>query len=77
MVNALAYLFWALALKNSVNTAATANLAYLTPLLSLFVSAMLLHERITIRAVFALAFILGGILIQNLHFGKLRGKKII
>lgn len=77
MVNAMAYLFWALALKNSVNTAATANLAYLTPLLSLFVSAMLLHERITIRAVFALAFILGGILIQNLRLGKLRGKKII
>ncbi len=76
MVNALAYLFWALALKNSTNTAATANLAYLTPVLSLFVSAILLHERITIRAVFALAFILGGILIQHLHFGELRHRRL-
>ena len=53
MVNAMAYLFWALALKNSSNTAATANLAYLTPFLSLFVSALLLHEKITIRALLA------------------------
>ncbi len=66
MVNAMAYLFWALALKNSSNTAATANLAYLTPLLSLFVSALLLHERITLHALLALCFILGGIVIQNL-----------
>ena len=66
MVNALAYLFWALALKNSSNTAATANLAYLTPFLSLFVSAILLHERISLQAALALIFILGGILIQHL-----------
>ncbi len=76
MVNAMAYLFWALALKNSTNTAATANLAYLTPLLSLFVSALLLHEAITVRALLALFFILGGILIQNLRIRGGRQQKI-
>ena len=76
MVNAMAYLFWALALKNSSNTAATANLAYLTPFLSLFVSALLLHEKITIRALLALFFIIGGILIQNLKIRRGRRHKI-
>ena len=68
MVNALAYLFWALAVKHAENSASIANLAYLTPFLSLFVSALLLHEKITLRAVLALSFIIGGILVQNLRF---------
>jgi drug/metabolite transporter (DMT)-like permease len=72
MINALAYLFWALALKESSSTAAIANLAYLTPFLSLFVSALLLHEKISLGALIALAFIIGGILIQNLKFKKIR-----
>ena len=56
--------------------AATANLAYLTPFLSLFVSALLLHEKITIRALLALFFIIGGILIQNLKIRRGRRHKI-
>jgi drug/metabolite transporter (DMT)-like permease len=76
MINAVAYLCWALALKSADNTAAIANLAYLTPFLSLFVSAVLLHEAITLRAILALVFILGGILIQNLRIHGVHQRKI-
>lgn len=76
MVNAMAYLFWALAVKHAENSASVANLAYLTPFLSLFVSALLLHEKITLRAVLALIFIIGGILVQNLRFHHSSPRKV-
>lgn len=66
VVDAVAYLLWALALKGTENTAKIANLAYLTPFLSLVVSRILLDEDIEPRAVIALAFIIGGILVQSL-----------
>lgn len=65
VINAVAYLLWALALKGAENTAKIANLAYLTPFLSLIVSAVVLKEQITLRAVIALLFIVGGILLQS------------
>lgn len=70
VVDAVAYLLWALALKGSENTAKIANLAYLTPFLSLIVSAVVLGEKITIRAGLALVFIIGGILIQSFMDGR-------
>ena len=70
VVNAVAYLLWALALEGAENTAAVANMAFLTPFLSLLVSALLLKERITLRAVLALVFIVGGILLQKLVEGR-------
>ena len=70
VVDAVAYLLWALALKGSENTAKIANLAYLTPFLSLIVSAVVLGEKITLRALVALVFIIGGILLQSLCDGK-------
>ncbi|MBO5389588.1 MAG: hypothetical protein J6A59_15950 [Lachnospiraceae bacterium] len=42
-------------------------MAYLTPFLSLVVSALLLKEKITLRALIALMFIIGGILLQSLY----------
>ena len=66
VIDAVAYLLWALALKGTKNTAAIANLAYLTPFLSLIVSAVFLKERIELRAITALVFIIGGILLQNI-----------
>ena len=75
MVDAVAYLFWALALKEAENTAAVANLAYLTPFLSLIVSAAFLKEKTTINAVFALILIVGGILLQNITAERERGQK--
>ncbi len=67
VIDAVAYLLWALALKGDENTAKIANLAYLTPFLSLVVSAIVLKEQITMRAVIALIFIVGGILIQSFY----------
>lgn len=67
VVNATAYLLWALALNKAENTAAIANLAYLTPFLSLILSAVILGEKITINAVFALLLIVGGILVQSIY----------
>ena len=66
-IDAVAYLLWALALRGAENTAKIANLAYLTPFLSLVVSAIVLGEQITIRAIIALVFIVGGILFQSFY----------
>lgn len=66
-VDAVAYLLWAIALKGAKNTAKIANLAYLTPFLSLVVSAVLLKEKIEPRALIALIFIIGGILLQSIY----------
>ncbi len=67
VVDAVAYLLWALALKDAENTAAIANFAYLTPFLSLVISAAFLGEKIQARAVAALIFIIGGILLQSVY----------
>lgn len=64
-IDAVAYLLWALALKGAENTARIANLAFLTPFLSLVVSAVLLDEQIQLRSIIALVFIVGGILLQS------------
>lgn len=73
VVDAIAYLLWALALQSAKDSAKIANIAYLTPFLSLVVSAVVLKERLQIRALIALIFIIGGILLQNLIFHD-RGK---
>ena len=67
VIDAVAYLLWALALQGAENTAKIANLAYLTPFLSLLISAVVLKEPITLRAVLALVFIVGGILLQSFY----------
>ncbi|MGN0728950.1 DMT family transporter [Treponema sp.] len=74
VIDAVAYLLWALALKGAENTARIANLAYLTPFLSLVVSAVFLKEAIELRAFVALVFIVGGILLQGALDGR-RGKR--
>ena len=67
VIDAVAYLLWALALKGDGTTAKIASLAYLTPFLSLVVSAVVLKEQIQMRAVIALIFIVGGILLQSFY----------
>ncbi|MBR5311861.1 MAG: DMT family transporter [Clostridia bacterium] len=74
-IDAVAYLLWALALKGAENTAKIANLAYLTPFLSLIVSAVVLGETIRLRALIALIFIVGGILMQNLWDNRKKKRK--
>ena len=68
--NAVAYLLWAWALGGERETAFIANLAYLTPFLSVVISAIFLHEGLQLRALAALVLIVGGILLQNLHHPK-------
>ena len=67
VIDAIAYLLWALALKGSEDTSKIANLAYLVPFLSLVVSAILLGEQIELRSIIALVFIVGGILLSNFY----------
>lgn len=66
VVNAVAYLLWAIALKGASDSAKIANPAYLVPFISIIISWLVLKEQITINAVFALLLIIGGILIQSI-----------
>lgn len=63
--DAIAYLTWALALEGSRNTAQVANLAYLTPILAIFVSTFLFDEELSMAVIPALVLILAGIFIQS------------
>ncbi|MBQ8180084.1 MAG: DMT family transporter [Candidatus Methanomethylophilaceae archaeon] len=65
-INAVAYLTWALAIGGSGETARIANLAYLTPFLSLVVSAVVLGEELGAASLVALVLIIGGILLQGI-----------
>ncbi len=69
-VHGLPYLLWAVALNGVENTARIANLAYLTPILSVIVSALALGESLSPAYLIALLLILAGIVIQNLPEGK-------
>lgn len=70
VVDAIAYLLWALALNDAKNTATIANMAYMTPFLSLIVSAVVVKEKVDFTAVVALVFIIGGILLQSMYAAK-------
>ena len=63
--NALPYLTWALALDIG-NTAVIANLAYLTPFVSLLCTHFVLGEKVTIFSILGLILIVLGIVIQML-----------
>lgn len=60
---AIAYVAWALAM-DSGDTAKVANLAYITPFLSLVWNAALLGEKITGRCLLGLVVIVAGIFVQ-------------
>ena len=64
-INATAYLTWALALEKTKNTAQVANVAYLTPILAIFVSTFLFNEELPLAVIPALILILLGIFIQR------------
>ena len=63
MINAVAYLTWALALETTTDTARTANLAYLVPILAIFISTFVAGEELSLTVIPALILILGGIFI--------------
>ena len=63
LIDAVAYLTWALALENSANTARTANLAYLVPILAIFISTLVFGEELSAAVIPALILIFAGIFI--------------
>lgn len=65
MIDAVAYLTWALALEKTSNTARTANLAYLVPILAIFISTFAFGEELSPAVFPALALILAGIFISR------------
>lgn len=65
VINAVAYLTWALALETTTNTARTANLAYLVPILAIFISTFAFGEELSPAVIPALVLIIGGILINK------------
>lgn len=65
MINAVAYLTWALALEKTSDTARTANLAYLVPILAIFISTFAFGEELSLAVIPALILILGGIFISR------------
>lgn len=67
-INAVAYLLWAIALKGVKNSVTLANMAYLSPLFSIIMSAVFLKERIHVSAILAFVLIIGGILLQSINF---------
>ena len=71
-IDAVGYLWWAMALQGARNSAMVANLAYFVPLLSLVVSAITLGEEMSSAAFLALVLIMGGILLQSMRRGKVR-----
>ena len=66
-IDAVGYLWWAMALQEARDAATVANLAYAVPLLSLVVSAAALGEEMSGAAVGALVLIMGGILLQSVR----------
>ena len=69
-IDAVGYLWWAMALQEARDAATVANLAYAVPLLSLVVSAAALGEEMSGAAFGALVLIMGGILLQSVRRGR-------
>lgn len=65
-INALGFLLWVKVLQQS-KIASVANAAYFTPVVSLILSAVVLHEPIYPSSVIGLGLILGGFLFQLLY----------
>ena len=63
VIDAGGFLLWALALQRE-NTAKISNLAYVTPVISLLLSALFLHEAVSLYSVIGMVLILGGFLYQ-------------
>lgn len=66
VIDALAYLLWATALSGTENSAAIANMAYLTPFISIVLCVVILKEKAEPKSVIALVLIVGGILVQSI-----------
>ncbi len=66
LINGISYIFWFKALK-SAETSLISNIVYLTPFVSLVFISIFLGEKIHPYSIFALLFIVGGILLQSIR----------
>lgn len=62
----ITYFLWLMALKLSSNTAKVSNLVYISPFISLIIIRMFVGETILWATVVGLAFIIGGIILQQM-----------
>lgn len=63
----ITYLLWLMALKYSSNTAKVSNLVYISPFISLIIIRLFVGERILWATIVGLAFIIGGIILQQIN----------
>lgn len=68
----LPFFLWLMALKYSANTAKISNLIYLSPFISLMIIQIVLKEKIIAATIVGLAFIIAGILIQQVSSRKVK-----
>ncbi|MBK9290904.1 MAG: DMT family transporter [Bacteroidetes bacterium] len=61
----ITFVFWLLALENSINTARVSNLIFLSPFIALFWIRILVGERILLSTVVGLVLIIAGIVMQQ------------
>ena len=66
------FLFFALALRDTSNPSLVNQLTYLSPFLSLFLIATILHEAISLNTVIGLVLIVLGIVLNEFVFSRLR-----
>lgn len=66
----ITYVFWMKAMQLSTNNAKIGNMVFLTPFLSLIFIRFILEETLFITTFIGLAFIVAGILVQQLDRGK-------
>ncbi len=67
VIDALAYLFWAIAMQSG-KTSVIVNLSYLTPVLAMLLSAVFFGEHISASAASGLVLILAGQIFQTASF---------
>jgi drug/metabolite transporter (DMT)-like permease len=61
----ITFVFWLKAMKLSETTSQVSNLIYLSPFVSLLFIFYILNEKILLSSFIGLAFIVGGIIIQQ------------
>ena len=72
-IDAIGIVIWALALQKS-EVFGLVNFAYATPVVSMLLSAVLLHERIDVYSCIGLALILISFFIPKIHFNPILRK---
>jgi len=63
----ITFVIWLLALTKSSDTAKVSNLIYLSPFIALFIINFTVGEKIYFSTIVGLAFIIGGILLQQIN----------